>query len=179
MEPILNKLKGHDRRSIGRVKEVVDDVLANPDLFESVFSGMLSDDPVLRMRAADAVEKITAQHLEYLQPYKGQIISCIAQSEQQEVRWHVAQFFSRLKLTLSERRTVVKILMEYLKDDSKIVKTFSMQALADIAEQDVDLYKPILRQLEVQTHTGSPGMKSRGQKLLARPKRISPHNRRN
>lgn len=55
MGSILNKLKGEDRRSIGRVKEVVDDVLANPDLFESVFNGMLSDDPVLRMRSADAV----------------------------------------------------------------------------------------------------------------------------
>lgn len=126
MGSILNKLKGEDRRSIGRVKEVVDDVLANPDLFESVFNGMLSDDPVLRMRSADAVEKIPAQHREYLQAYKTQIIYCIAQSEQHEVRWHVAQFFSRLKLTLSERRTVVKILIGYLKGDGKIAKTFSM-----------------------------------------------------
>jgi hypothetical protein len=178
MESILNKLKGNDRRSIDRVKEVVNNVLANPDLFESVFNRMLSDNPVLRMRSADAVEKITAWHREYLQPYKVQIIHRIALSEQQEVRWHVAQLFSRLQLTPSERHTVVKILTEYLKGDSKIVKTFSMQALADIAEQDSELYKPILHQLKVLMRTGSPAMQSRGRKLLAKLRRINPLSRR-
>ena len=54
MERILDKLSGGDRRSIGRVDEVVADVLRDPSLFERVFDGMLSDDPIIRMRAADA-----------------------------------------------------------------------------------------------------------------------------
>lgn len=74
MERILDKLSGGDRRSIGRVDEVVADVLRDPSLFERVFDGMLSDDPIIRMRAADAVEKITAQHPEYLQHYKEKLI---------------------------------------------------------------------------------------------------------
>ena len=168
MNPILKKLAGTDRRSTGRSDEVVAEVLARPTLFDAVFEGMLADDPVLRMRAADAVEKITAQHPEYLRPYKSKLIGQVARIDQQEVRWHMAQLFSRLELIPKERRAVVAILSDYLKDESKIVKTFSMQALADIAEQDADLREPIIRQLEELTRTGSPAMQSRGRKLLAK-----------
>jgi hypothetical protein len=91
-----------------------------------------------------------------------------ATAKQQEVRWHLAQLVSRLKLSPRERRQAADILAEYLRDASKIVKTFSMQALADIAAQDADLRGPIVERLEMLTRTGSPAMKSRGRKLLAR-----------
>jgi hypothetical protein len=168
MHPLLQKLTGTDRRSIGRSDEVVTEVLAEPALFDAVFEGMLAADAVLRMRAADAVEKITAQHPEYLRPYKNKLIRQVARIDQPEVRWHVAQMLSRLDLTRAERRRVVDLLAEYLKDASKIVKTFSMQALADIAEQDADLRPSILMQLQELTRTGSPAMQSRGRKLLAK-----------
>jgi len=168
VHPILQKLAGADRRSIGKSNEVVADVLADPTLFDIVFEAMLADDPALRMRAADAVEKITAQRPEDLRPYKSKLIRKVAKIDQQEVRWHVAQMFSRLDLTRAERRRVVSILAEYLKDKSKIVKTFSMQALADIAEKDAELRPSIVTQLEELTRTGSPAMQSRGRKLLAR-----------
>ena len=74
MDSLLDKLAGGDRRSIGRVSEVVADVLEDPTLFEVVFNGMLDDDPIIRMRSADAVEKITAKHQEYLQPHKKKLI---------------------------------------------------------------------------------------------------------
>ena len=170
MHPLLQKLAGTDRRSIGKTNEIVAAVLADPGLFAALFNGILNDDPVLRMRCADAVEKITAVHPEFLRPYKKQLIQHVAKIEQQEVRWHVAQLFSRLKCTPKERRAAVEILEEYLKDKSKIVKTFSMQALADLAEHDETLRLFSIRQLEKLTRTGSPAMKARGRKLLAKLK---------
>ncbi len=168
MNAILKKLAGADRRSIGKSNEVIAEVLANPQLFGIVFEGMLADDPVLRMRCADAIEKITVAHPEYLQPYKRKLIQQVAKIEQQEVRWHAAQLFSRLKVTPKERRDVVEILRNYLNDKSRIVKTFSMQALANIAEQDAELRAPIIEQLQELTRTGSPAMQARGKKLLAK-----------
>jgi hypothetical protein len=165
---VLKKLTGGDRRSIGKSNEVAAEVLANPKLFGIIFDGMLDADPVLRMRCADAVEKVTIEHPEYLRPFKKRLLEQIAKSGQQEVRWHVAQLFSRLKLTPKERRVVVEILRNYLNDKSRIVKTFSMQALADIAERDAALRTPIIKQLESLTRTGSPAMKARGKKLLAK-----------
>jgi hypothetical protein len=168
MYPLLKKLQGGDRRSIGQSAQIVAEVLADPSLFGIVFEGMLDDDPLIRMRCADAVEKITVSHPEYLRPYKTQLLKQAAQAEQQEVRWHVAQLFSRIKWTPKERRRIVSILTEYLNDKSRIVKTCSMQALADISEQDADLRPAIVQRLEVLTRMGSPAMKSRGRKLLAK-----------
>ena len=171
MNDVLRKLKGGDRRSIGRANEVVADVLNDPSLFEAVFNGMLSDDPIIRMRSADTVEKITAKHPEYLQPYKKKLIQQVAKVDQQEVRWHVAQMFPRLELGKEERAVVVEILLDYLDDKSKIVKTSSMQALADLAERDAGLRPKVIKLLEEFTTTGSPAMKSRGRKLLEKLKR--------
>ena len=164
----LEKLEGGDRRSIGRANEVVADVLSNHELFGVVFNGMLSHDPLIRMRAADAVEKITLEHPEYLKPYRTALIEQIAQIEQQEVRWHVAQMVPRLELTKEELSRVMETLREYLSDKSRIVKTSSMQALADLVEQDKGLLPEVIDLLEEQTRTGSPAMKSRGRKLLAK-----------
>lgn len=167
MNDLLEKLAGSDRRSVGRVDEVVAAVLRQPERLAEVFEGMLADDPVLRLRAADAVEKITALQPDWLQPFKRRLLTQVARSEQHEVRWHVCQFFSRLRLTARERRAVYAILQSYLTDKSRIVKTFAMQALADLAEQEPALRAPIVRQLTELTRSGSPAMKSRGKKLLA------------
>ena len=164
---ILDNLKGGDRRSIGRVDEVVAEVLNNTTLFDDLFSGMRHDDPRMRMRSADAVEKITALYPEFLEPYKTTIIEEVAPIDQQEVRWHVAQMVPRLELKETEVNEVFDILLGYLDDDSKIVKTFSMQALADLAQQHAELIPQVTQILEEQTRTGSPAMKSRGRKLLA------------
>jgi HEAT repeat protein len=166
VENILRKLEGGDRRSIGRVNEVVAQVLRDPSLFAVLFRGMLGDDPVVRMRSADAAEKISAQHPHLLQEHRAVLLSEIAHSEQQEVRWHVAQMLPRLELTQEEQETAVEILLHYLDDDSKIVKTFSMQALADFAQTDASLRSRVVPLLEELTETGSPAVKSRGRKLL-------------
>ena len=167
---LLDLLAGKDRRSIGRVNQVVQIVLESPSRFQEVFDGIMHDDPVIRMRAADAVEKITAKHPEYLYPYKNKLIQEISQINQKEVRWHVAAMFSRLNLTSEDRRAVLDIIEVYLKDKSKIVKTFSMQCLAGLALQDNSLLPAITKKLEQLTQTGSPAMKSRGRKLLAKLK---------
>lgn len=168
MNEILDKLAGGDRRSVGRVSEVVADVLDDPSLFEAVFMGMEDDDPVIRMRCADAVEKITRHHPEYLAPYRTTLLEKVAVIQQQEVRWHVAQMIPRLSLSQQEINRATKILMSYLHDQSKIVKTESMQALADLTEQAPSLRPQVITLLQELTRTGSPAMKSRGRKLLAR-----------
>ena len=166
MKPILKRLSGGDRRSNGASLEVAADVLANPLLFPDLFSGMLSRDPIIRMRSADAVEKVTVHNPGLLQPLKKKLLTKVALIEQQEIRWHAAQLFSRIEWTKPERIRILKILQGYLNDKSSIVRTFAMQALADIAEKDRKLRPSILRQLRQLTETGTPAMKARGKKLL-------------
>ena len=174
MTDVLQKLQGGDLRSIGRVGEVVDDVLGDPSLFGSLFDGILGDDPIVRMRSADAAEKITVLRPEYLQPYKTELIGPVAVIEQQEVRWHVAQMIPRLDLSEEERAAAAEILLEYLSDKSRIVRTFSMQALADLALRDSCLRGRVIPVLEELSVSGSPAMRSRGRKLLRKLGRSTP-----
>lgn len=74
----------------------------------------------------------------------------------------------RLDLNQEERASVVARLVEYLNDKSNIVKTFSMQALADLAEKDTTVRVKVIPLLEELTRAGSPAMRSRGRKLVQR-----------
>ena len=176
MELILEKLRGGDSRSIGRANEVVADVLKDPALFSNVFNAMLEPDPIIRMRAADAVEKITEQHPEWLDPYKQLLINEIALVEQHEVRWHAAQILPRLELNPAERRVVFQILLNYTQEKSSIVRTFAMQALVGITEHDAELRAQVLSLMESLIYEGTPAMKARGLKLLKKMKREEADN---
>ena len=167
MSKILQKLRGDDLRSIGKADEVVQDILNDPSLFKEVFEGMLNKDPVIRMRSADAIEKVSAKRPEYLRPFKSKLINQISKIEQQEVRWHVAQMFSYIKINKIERDKIIKILLSYIvTDESKIVKTFSMQTLADLAEKDEQIKPKIINLIKGMIKNGSPAIISRGKKLL-------------
>lgn len=163
---LLQKLAGGDRRSIGQSDEVVAEVLADLTLLGIVFEGMLDEDPIIRMRAADVAEKVSVVHPECLGPFKARLLGPIAAFDQQEVRWHVAQMLPRLELSDEERSSAVDILLGYLEDKSKIVKTFAMQALAEFALFDERFRPQVVPILQVLTATSSPAMKSRGRKLL-------------
>lgn len=171
MHAILIKLQGGDRRSIGKVDEVVDLVLGSPPLFEELINGLFADDPVIRMRTADTVEKITLEKPDLLHPHKKKLIRLAGDTEQQEVRWHMAQILPRLILKSDDRKTIVEIFFAYLNDKSKIVVTFALQALADFAAEDKKLRPRVIRVLEGLNETGSPAIKSRGRKLLERLKK--------
>ncbi len=173
MSEILQKLRGGDLRSIGRAEEVVQDILRSPSLFGEVFDGMLNDDPLIRMRSADALEKVSSKHPEYLKPYKTRLISEVSKIKQQEVRWHVAQMFSLLEINDRERDRIIKILLSYIDtSESKIVKTFSMQTLADFAKRDDAIRPQIIKILKNLVGTGSPAMKNRGNKLINKLKEL-------
>ncbi|MBW2141250.1 MAG: hypothetical protein JRG97_09280, partial [Deltaproteobacteria bacterium] len=154
-------------RSIGRAEEVVTDILRQPQLFDEVFEGMFDADPVIRMRAADVIEKVSQKHPEYLQPFKKRLISEVSKIEQQEVRWHTAQMLSYLSINRTERDRIVQILISYLDNEkSKIVKVNAMQTLADLAERDRSLKPRVLKILERAAGTDSPALVSRGKKLI-------------
>jgi hypothetical protein len=57
MTNIVDKLRGGDLRSIGRSDEVAQHVTKNSKLFAEVLAAILDNNPVIRMRAADAIEK--------------------------------------------------------------------------------------------------------------------------
>lgn len=107
MDDLLRQLAGGDRRSIGQSDRVVREVLKRPSLFVTVIRGLDCADPLIRMRCADAAEKMTRSHPDWLQPHKAALIALAARTAEQEMRWHLAQMLPRLTLTPTETRRVV------------------------------------------------------------------------
>ena len=163
---LLDSLKGGDRRSIGRADRVVVMVRRDPSHFPVLISGLSHEDELVRMRAADAVEKLTVTNPQWLWPFKRRLMSLAARVEQQELRWHLAQLLPRLELSRKDRTMAAAILCRYLEDRSRIVKTFAIQGLFDLDIHDNRLLAPVRRVMVSLTKTGSPAMKSRGRKLL-------------
>lgn len=160
-------LSGGDRRSIGRVPQVLRLIRRQPRLAARLVTALHDADPIVRMRAADALEKASVAHPELLHPHTRGLLSLARRATQQELRWHLAQLIPRLPLAARQRRAAATLLQRYLRDRSAIVRTFAMQALADLASEDPGLRPRITALLRRLTTNGTPAMRARGRRLLA------------
>ena len=141
--------------------------MKNPELAGELVVGLVSDDPIIRMRAADALEKVSKERPALLGPFKDVLLSAAAESNQQEVRWHLAQMLPRLELSRKELESVLSLLRGYLNDKSSIVKVCAMQALVEFGARDRGLLSSLKPVIEDACRHGSPAMRSRGRKLLS------------
>jgi hypothetical protein len=169
---ILLLLKNGDRRTIGRSDRVAAMVAKDPSLFPTLIAGLWSENLVVRMRAADASEKVTRENPSLLQPFKKELLGLMAETSQQELRWHLAAMVSRLSLNVQERQVATSLLNGYLQDRSSIVKTSALQGLADLARDDPGMRPTVTEMLREAARTGTPAMKARSRKLLLQLERI-------
>ncbi len=163
---LLGMLRLGDRRSIGKADKVVSLVLRQPGHLPVLAAGLWHPDRLVRMRSADALEKVSRKHAEWLRPLRRELLALAATTREQELRWHLAQLLPRLALSASERRTLVSALREYAQDASVIVRVSAMQALVDLAAFDQRLRQLVRRRLRRVLKTGSPAERARARKLL-------------
>jgi len=163
---LADLLRGGDQRSIGKADQIAKLILSESKRFAELLKCLWDEDPVVRMRAADAAEKITVTRPELLKPHKQELLGLLDEAEQIELRWHLALMVPRLSLSEAERARAAAALQRYLEDRSSIVKTFALQGLADLAQQDANVRGSVRRTLEESLRTGSAAMKARARKLL-------------
>jgi HEAT repeat protein len=163
---LLSILQGGDRRSLGRANELVALILGQPKRFPELLECLWCDDPVVRMRAVDAAEKISAQRAHLLRPFKAELLGLAGETGQQELRWHLALMIPRLPLTRVERKRAITLLKQFLSDRSSIVKTCALQGLAELAQGNAEMRSEVAGVVEEASTTGTPAMKARARKLL-------------
>lgn len=161
-------LTGGDRRSIGRANQVVKLAENQPSLLPQLIREMWNPDPIVAMRAADAVEKLTRRRERALQPFKKELLGLAEETDQQELRWHLAAMLPRLQLSPAECRRVTQTFFAWLDDKSSIVKTFALQGLFDLSLQHSELCGRVEELLTAAVQTGTAAMKVRSRKLLSR-----------
>jgi hypothetical protein len=108
-ESFAEMLNGRDRRSVGRRDEAVAIAMAEPVRIQELVDCLAPSDPLIRMRASDALELISHQHPEWIQPYS-RLLQENGPLPQQEVRRHIAQIVPRLDSTASEQDLAVTLL---------------------------------------------------------------------
>lgn len=167
-QKIAAMLEGTDRRAIGRANKVARLVLENPRRFRELIKSLWDENPVLRSRAADAAEKVSAKKPLLLDCHKSEFLGLLAETEQIELRWHLAAMVPRHRLTPAERHRAAAALVRYLEDRSSIVKTCALQGLADLTRNDPSLRRQAV-ELDVHAErSGTAAMKARSRKLLER-----------
>lgn len=167
MRTIQDMLSGGNLRSLGKSAHVVKLVLSDKSMVAALFEGLRCDDPVVRMRCADVLEKVSAKMPRWLDPFCKEILESLPVESQKEIRWHLAVMVARLKLTSQEQDIAIRALLAYTSDASSIVKTMAMQGLADIAKNSPRHRDAIMSQIEQLMATGTPAMKARGRRLLS------------
>jgi hypothetical protein len=157
-------LSGGDRRSLGRSDEVLS-LITRKNIAQLV--GLLEDDdPVVRMRASDVVEKISRDRVALLNPFKPLFFELLASATQKEMRWHLALIVPRLDLTRAEVHRAAELLVAYQNDTGSIVKTLALQGLADLARRDASLKPMVADMLRLAARSGTAAMRARARILL-------------
>ena len=147
---------------------MVEGVLQSRRRLPALIECLLDPDAAVRMRAADALEKVSLTRARDIDRYAPVLIDLLAQTEQQEMQWHLAALLPRLRLSHRERRRTAELLQNCLEARSSIVKTFALQGLFDLSLCETSLKPTVIGLLRAAEKSGTPAMKARSRKLLAR-----------
>ena len=160
---------GGKANSLGLAEEVVQDVIADKNRLDELYACLFEEDACVRMRAADALEKVCRVHPEWLMLYADRIIHEMGKSTQPSLQWHVAQMLNELPLNESQQRDAVVWLTERLeeKEGDWIVVANSMSTMAAYAKKGIVPLKKAIALIEGQQEHRSQSVRRRAAKLLA------------
>ncbi|MFT8425145.1 MAG: hypothetical protein ABF682_02455 [Liquorilactobacillus sp.] len=134
---LREKLSGGDLRSIGEANLVIGDI-KNQSEFDILFQYLYDNERLIVMRAADAIEKISLTHSEYLYSHKIDIINLCSSATDIELKWHLALLISRPSLLVSEQTIAFNILKKWAINpkESRIVRVNAIQSLYELSKQN-------------------------------------------
>lgn len=163
------ELTGGDPRTLRNVDAVVSRVLADPTHLDELIACVLhSDDEIVRMRAADALEKVCRARPSLLQPHLTTILGAMARIDQPSVQWHVAQMLGEIELTSRQRTRAVKVVRALLLGSSDwIVLNNSLDALATFARADPRLVEVLRAHLHDAERSPLTSLAKRARRLSA------------
>lgn len=144
MSDLRKFLQGGDLRSIANVDQILS-LIKNQENFDKLFQYLFSENRLIVMRAADAIEKITINNSVFLDNHKDELIKFLEDAQDKEFKWHLALLVSRIDLTQDEIGQVWTKLTKWVRDksESKIVRANSLQALHDLTKKYTDLERDL------------------------------------
>ena len=153
MKNFEERLKGGHPNSLGNTIEVVDEVLAENELFNELFNCYFSNDEVVRLRTSNAMKRICKAKKSILMPYIDRFLTDIAKIDQASTQWTIAQLFGMLQKDMDDNqiKQARRIMENNLENHNDwIVLNQTMDTLTNWAIKDAELkdwLKPHLQRL--------------------------------
>ena len=167
MGDLVARLARGDRRTTGDATGVADQVAADPGRLPELVECLFAPSAGIRMRAADALERVSRVVPRALDAYTDRLLTDIAAIEQAEVRWHVAQILPRLALDEGQRWRAAALMVTWFEHgESRIVRTSALQAMVDLAETDAPLRELAAEMMRAALRSGVPSLAARARRIL-------------
>lgn len=162
-------LTGGHANSLGRTPEVIQIVLGDKSRLPELYDCLFHEDAWVRMRAADALEKVCRQHRDWLLPYIDKFADQLHSSTQPSIQWHLAQIYEQVELTDAQRRVAQDWLAALLssKDADWIAVANAMDTLVKFTQGGYFPVDEMIELLKVQQHHKSNAVIKRAVKYLA------------
>lgn len=161
---------GGHANSLGKTGDVIQEVLGDKSLLEELYGCMFNDDAWVRMRAADAFEKVCREHPDWIEPYVDRIQAELSGNDQQaSIKWHLAQIYPQVALTSVQKQRALEWLTALIStvDVDWIVSANAMEALVAFTKNG-DFSQDKLKQLlDIQTGHKSNSVMKKANKLTA------------
>jgi hypothetical protein len=161
---------GGKSNSLGRVDEVIQLVLHDKSRLNELYNCLFEEDAWLRMRAADALEKVCRENPNWLLPFIDKFQNELATSNQPSIQWHLAQIYREVNLTKRQEQLAIDWLRTLLstKEIDWIVAANAMDTLALFTKKGSFPITEMASLLKLQQLHKSSAVVKRATKLLAR-----------
>src|SRR5690242_20276813 len=140
-------LDGGDRRSVGQVSRVVRRATRDATVVPALVAALRSKRPLVRLRAADALEKISRRDAKALGVCRRQLIHAVARTSDPVVRWNLIQLLPRISHDRNAMpRLTRRLVVLFQSDASAIVRVSALDAVAAFAKQNA-LVEPLAQRM--------------------------------
>jgi len=161
-------LAGGDRRSIGRANTVAAKLAREPDRLDELWTCLTNPDPLIRMRAADALEKFSRVCPVAFNVHKAALLEKKLDDGSAEVRWHLIAITSRIALERQEAEQFCRYLHDCLRNDpSRIVKVMALQAAKDLQVLHPSIEAQLAEMIRFAQSSIWPSVAARARKLAS------------
>ena len=152
-------------------------MLADLSLVRELAAGLRLANPLVRMRCADVLEKVSRTAPQSLRTLRRQMLRLLRMPQPKEVLWHLLQIAPRIRWSPSDLIDVNAAASAALADASSIVKACALQALVELLAQDPRRAPEVRRQVNLAVASATPAVRARARKLMPQPKEVEPAKR--
>ncbi len=169
MKNFEERLKRGHPNSLGNTVEIVEEVLADSELFDELFKCYFNTDEVVRLRTSNAMKRIAKEQKSILIPYINRFLTDIAPIDQASAQWTLSQLFGILEKDMNKKQTeqAKTIMKNNLANHSDwIVLNQTMSTLTRWSKKDPELKHWLKPHLERLTGDNRKSVANRAQKMI-------------